>query len=192
MHWSKALYAYIATPPSSEAAARILAHNSEFVLILDAYPKARRHLLVIPKRPKHRSIFDCTKEDECFLQRMHEFAFHFCKKLQQETGAQKTPAPMLFGFHALPSMQPLHLHCISSDFVSPCMSKKHHWNSFNSEFFVQIDSVLDALKHEASFASLQRSEAHYKSLLKGNLECASCAMIFTGMETLNQHLLEFH
>lgn len=40
------------------------------------------------------------------------------------------------GYHAEPSMQQLHLHVISTDFNSPSLKTKKHWNSFNTKFFV--------------------------------------------------------
>lgn len=44
---------------------------------------------------------------------------------------------MLMGYHAVPSLTPLHLHIISSDFDSECIKNKKHINSFtNSRFFV--------------------------------------------------------
>lgn len=40
------------------------------------------------------------------------------------------------GYHAMPSMQRLHLHVISTDFNSPCLKTKYHWNSFTTPFFL--------------------------------------------------------
>lgn len=40
------------------------------------------------------------------------------------------------GYHAEPSMKQVHLHVISTDFDSPYLKNKKHWNSFNTEFFV--------------------------------------------------------
>lgn len=42
------------------------------------------------------------------------------------------------GYHALPSMQQLHLHVISNDFDSPCLKTKKHWNSFCTDFFLPV------------------------------------------------------
>jgi len=46
------------------------------------------------------------------------------------------------GFHAEPSMQRLHLHVISRDFVSPSLKTKKHWNSFNTDLFVPYKSKI--------------------------------------------------
>lgn len=40
------------------------------------------------------------------------------------------------GYHAEPSMQQVHLHVISTDFNSPSLKTKKHWNSFNTAYFV--------------------------------------------------------
>lgn len=31
----------------------------------------------------------------------------------------------------------VHLHVISQDFDSPCLKNKKHWNSFNTEYFIE-------------------------------------------------------
>lgn len=31
----------------------------------------------------------------------------------------------------------VHLHVISQDFDSPCLKNKKHWNSFNTDYFVE-------------------------------------------------------
>ena len=43
------------------------------------------------------------------------------------------------GFHARPRMQRLHLHVISTDFVSDSLKTKKHWNSFNTELFLNFE-----------------------------------------------------
>lgn len=45
------------------------------------------------------------------------------------------------GYHAEPSMQQVHLHVISTDFNSPSLKTKKHWNSFNTDFFVPHQGI---------------------------------------------------
>jgi len=45
------------------------------------------------------------------------------------------------GFHARPSMQRLHLHVISTDFISPHLKTKDHWNSFTTPFFLHASGI---------------------------------------------------
>lgn len=44
------------------------------------------------------------------------------------------------GYHAVPSLNRLHLHVISKDFESLFLKTKKHWNSFNTEFFIDAES----------------------------------------------------
>lgn len=46
------------------------------------------------------------------------------------------------GYHAEPSMQQVHLHVISTDFHSPALKNKKHWNSFTTEFFIPHEGEL--------------------------------------------------
>jgi len=45
------------------------------------------------------------------------------------------------GYHAMPSMQRLHLHVISTDFNSPYLKTKYHWNSFTTSFFLHSQGL---------------------------------------------------
>ena len=54
------------------------------------------------------------------------------------------------GFHAVPSMRQLHLHVISQDFQSDALKNKKHWNSFTSEFFIEIDTFIRRLENEGT------------------------------------------
>jgi hypothetical protein len=42
-----------------------------------------------------------------------------------------------FFFVFLLSTSHVHLHVISQDFDSPCLKNKKHWNSFNTEYFLE-------------------------------------------------------
>ena len=44
------------------------------------------------------------------------------------------------GYHLQPSMNRLHLHTVSKDFISPCLKTKAHWNSFNTAFLLSCES----------------------------------------------------
>lgn len=49
------------------------------------------------------------------------------------------------GFHAVPSLKPLHLHVITQDFIGDGLKKKSHYNSFTTPFFVKIDDAIAIL-----------------------------------------------
>jgi hypothetical protein len=62
---------------------------------------------------------------------------------------------MLLGYHAMPSLTPLHLHIISSDFDSVCIKNKKHVNtcSFtNSKFFVSPNALEGHMQQRAAAA----------------------------------------
>jgi len=54
--------------------------------------------------------------------------------------------PLRLGYHAVPSLEPLHLHVVSQDFNSPCLKHKKHWNSFSGPFFLDAAAVERALE----------------------------------------------
>lgn len=45
------------------------------------------------------------------------------------------------GVHAHPSMTHLHIHIISTDRFSECMRHRKHYNSFATDFFVQMEDM---------------------------------------------------
>jgi hypothetical protein len=54
---------------------------------------------------------------------------------------------MKLGYHAIPSLQPLHLHIISSDLDSVCVKTRKHVVSFTSStFFVTPESLEEHLE----------------------------------------------
>jgi aprataxin len=100
------------------------------------YPKARHHFLVMPTR-RVDGFSTLSRNDLALLDKMIACG--------HEIGAE-TGVPFRLGFHAKPSMRQLHLHCISTDFDSPCLKNRKHWNSFTSEFFVPASAFRDMLE----------------------------------------------
>lgn len=66
------------------------------------------------------------------------------------------------GFHAQPSMQRLHLHVISKDFISSYLKTKKHWNSFNTSLFVPFQSKL--------IFFVKENKSHRNSFFKSALQ----------------------
>lgn len=59
---------------------------------------------------------------------------------------------MKLGYHAIPSLEPLHLHILSTDLDSECIKKREHIISFTSSlFFVEAEAVERHL--ESAFVS---------------------------------------
>lgn len=49
------------------------------------------------------------------------------------------------GYHAVPSMLQVHVHVISTDFNSPSLKTKKHWNSFTTDYFMSHEGKLKNL-----------------------------------------------
>ncbi|EAA03023.5 AGAP012563-PA, partial [Anopheles gambiae str. PEST] len=105
------------------------------VVIKDKYPKALHHFLVLPWKDID-SVYDLSSDDDGLLQNMYELGL----KAIGTTGL--TVDRFDFGYHMKPSMRRLHLHVISKDYYSPCLSHRYHWNAFNTEFLLKHESML--------------------------------------------------
>lgn len=120
-HWSMGLLSSLEDPD-------LFVSSDDLVTVIrDKYPKAEFHYLIIPKE-NISSLKVVTKKHLPLLQHMEVVA----KKLTQE---QKLKV-FKIGYHAEPSMVRLHLHVISNDMNSTCLKTKKHWNSFNTDFFL--------------------------------------------------------
>ncbi|KAG8733910.1 hypothetical protein FRC12_018701 [Ceratobasidium sp. 428] len=106
---------------------------------------------------------------------------------------------VLVGFHAVPSMDHIHLHVLSSDLCAPALKKKHHYNSFRSDlgFFLHLEDVLGwfELPTATPFAkgpTFERKAAipaqKYEPLLKTDLACFKCREKFKTIPQLKAHL----
>lgn len=113
----------------------IVEEDENVVVIKDGYPKARFHFLIMPKK-KINNLNDLTKDHVDLLQHMEDVGFHLIKKEECDGYNFK------MGFHAEPSLPPLHLHVISDDMDSVYLKNKKHWNSFTTDFFLDLKSVL--------------------------------------------------
>lgn len=194
MHWTEALLAYVQKPISEAAAAKILCQDAEFVFLPDAYPKGQHHFLVLAKNSPHSSILKMSGADLEFLKRMKAFAVDSCAKVLPPSVFSWLPIERIinFGFHALPSLQPLHMHCISKDFMGAGMKTKQHYNSFASSFFIHAASVLDELSRSGSISALQMTPAHYTNLKNQKLKCVECGYEPANMAVLRTHYFQEH
>ncbi|XP_053951653.1 aprataxin-like protein isoform X2 [Anastrepha ludens] len=103
--------------------------SEDAVVIRDKYPKAQHHYLVLPKADI-ADIFHLTLSHLPLLEELYLLAQNVIEVKRCVMDDFK------IGFHAQPSMQRLHLHVISKDFVSDCLKTKKHWTSFNTELFL--------------------------------------------------------
>lgn len=120
--WKRALLQLFTSPDSF----KIVKETPLVWVIEDKYPKARVHLLIIPKTKLLRGVPDLLPEHRPLLEHMAEIAASY--------------AGCSAGFHRQPSLLQLHLHVFSPD-LSGCKTKKHR-ESFRAENLVTIASLL--------------------------------------------------
>lgn len=91
------------------------------------------------------------------------------------------------GFHALPSLAPLHLHLISMDLESPCLKTKKHYNSFSTYFFLTTDRIIDDLRKNQRITINQDTKtlARYESQ---GMECLWCGLKLKDIPTMKKHV----
>ena len=108
------------------------------------YPKAKYHLLLMCRKDIGRlsriqTLNDLEPSNLPEIREFHTLARNIASALSSNNDPSIT---MKLGYHALPSFEPLHLHIISSDLDSTCITKRKHIVSFISPFFfVDPESV---------------------------------------------------
>lgn len=120
-HWSLGLLESMNNPEE------IVKKTDNLVVICDKYPKAKIHYLVLPED----NINSIYKLNSSHVSLLEEFGGFY-----EEMKAKHKSHNLRAGFHAVPSMQRLHMHIISTDMSSPCLKTKIHWNSFTTKFFL--------------------------------------------------------
>ncbi|XP_013107621.2 aprataxin-like protein isoform X1 [Stomoxys calcitrans] len=186
--WANGLVQTLKNPKS-----HIISSNLA-VVISDKYPKAKHHYLVLPLEEIH-SIFNAAankfniffspqlnRQHIPLLQEMHLLALNIIEIKGEKQNNFK------IGFHNQPSMHRLHLHVISKDFISDCLKTKKHWNSFNTQLFLNYEDMLVQLEETNQVKRLE--SALIKELGNMDLKCNQCAFVAKNMPSLKQHLLE--
>lgn len=173
-HWSMKLHQSMQDPNL------VIESDSLTVTIKDAYPKARHHYLILPK--EHiTSLCSLTAKHIDLLKHMDERSQSFIKRL-----VDKNPnLEFRYGYHAVPSMNQLHMHIISQDFDSSFLKTKKHWNSFTSDFFIDSQRIIDMLKTQGK---IEFDRTKFEHLLKSDLHCHKCGCSLKTMPALKVHI----
>lgn len=167
MSFVNALQTYI-NDPSHPA---VLYFDDEVVIIRDAFPKAMRHYLVIPRLKtitKVHPLEAFTTRPDVYAQ-MSQYV-EKAKSLMVESlvtlgivrddKSSRSEFRATFiraGVHSLPSLANLHIHVISQDFHLDRMKSKKHYNSFTTEFFVDFDALDPVASRPAASDYLEQS-----------------------------------
>ncbi|XP_036186499.1 aprataxin isoform X2 [Myotis myotis] len=171
-HWSQGLKISMQDPKMQ------VYKDEQVVVIKDKYPKARHHWLVLPWA-SISSLKAVTREHLELLKHMHAVGE---KVIVDAAGPSKLRFRL--GYHAIPSMSHVHLHVISQDFDSPCLKNKKHWNSFNTEYFLESQAVIKMIQ-EAGRVTVRDG---MPELLKLPLRCHECQQLLPSIPQLKEHL----
>jgi aprataxin len=111
----------------------IFMETKNCLVIYDLFPKAKIHLLVVPKREflNCNKIQDITKDMKDQIIEMNLIANEISKSdviqkiCKQSNGYRNRDNYIKCGFHAIPSLHPLHLHIVSTDYNSDQLKVKY-------------------------------------------------------------------
>ncbi|PWN41091.1 hypothetical protein IE81DRAFT_187534 [Ceraceosorus guamensis] len=90
-------------------------------------------------------------------------------KLTEDQVEAGTTWPVHVGFHAVPSMEHVHLHIISSDLISERLKNKKHYLSFHPShgFWLPLTRIEEMVRKGQK--KLPHDERYYENLLKSTL-----------------------
>lgn len=193
--WNAALADVAADPQRCRSAQAIWHVDGQVVGIMDKFPKARRHALLVARQQGLDRAAQLTREHLPLLMHMRQVAVDWIQQQQQDGQQQRqqqelvpagVPPGWQLGFHSVPSMAQLHLHIISTDFDSQCLKHKKHWNSFTSSFFLHLDDVMMQLQGPQGRLLVDAAAA--EQLLKQPLQCHRCGCAQKTMPQLKGHI----
>jgi aprataxin len=170
----------------------VLYCDSECIIVPDKYPKSRYHILVLARDPKLQGPLDLTSDDVALVQHMKDVGLKWAREHAAASGGVKER--LSIGFHSVPSMRQLHLHVLTTDYDSVCLKRKQHWNSFTTDFFLDVDWViaqLESLSHTSSSQNqryLEYDVAEKEALIKGPMRCPKCSAMLEGMPEVKAHV----
>lgn len=169
----------------------ILFQNEKYLCIYDKYPKAKYHCLLMPRNGilQVSGINELTLHHLDELKEFHTLARNIASKLQSST-----KSTFQLGYHAIPSLTPLHLHIVSTDFHSACIKTRRHIHSFTSSFFVTVEALEEHLEssfvtisnsHNALFVDVRKNLA--ESLLVAPMKCRKCHRLAVNVPDWKRH-----
>ncbi|CAH2354857.1 aprataxin-like protein [[Candida] railenensis] len=149
MSFRDALQTYLDNPERHKD--QVLWSNEDVVIIRDLYPKSTFHYLILPKLHTHEHPLYAFKENEIFYREVENYVKLTKEILRQNLNKHDAFAKLdgenfintflKVGVHSIPSLKNLHIHVISKDFHSPRLKNKKHYNSFNTDFFVDFEKL---------------------------------------------------
>lgn len=103
-------------------------------------------------------------------------------------GEAGTTWPVHVGFHAVPSMEHVHLHIISSDLVSERLKNKKHYLSFHPShgFWLPLEQIEEMARK--GLRTLPHDDRYYEALLRAPLKSIYDDSVHSNMPKLKAHL----
>ena len=187
-HWRAALNVYCSASPPPEFERAVFFRNRDFCIIYDAYPKAQVHLLLMfigkDGCSDVNEMAELTPKNLVCLETVLKWLNATLLPFLQ----QSTNAPIKCGFHAIPSMDRLHLHIVSQDFQSDRLKNKKHWISFtHKDYFIPLSRVVRELGSSWTPETFPKIKAKAGEIDSG-LACHRCFKELPNMPKLKLHI----
>lgn len=200
MSWNQVLtnFAKLVNPQSELTSSVYYSHSNDNLIIQDGYNKSRYHLLILPRLMNRIE----TEQDLHSLNSLIKSgkALNVLKsiKIEVEKVKKEIEAKMIkeegfkwninAGFHPIESMDHLHCHIISTDFISTALKNKKHYNSFSpsTNYFQSIDSIITRL--ETNQSPILQANSYYEQCLKQDLTSHYTGEKFKTIPALKLHL----
>ena len=164
---------------------KLLFHASQrFVAIYDQFPKSKYHLLILPRERYYESVHHIepsNRADMQFLTEMVRFGDEVIHSLLRQIDPNRT---FISGFHAIPSLQPVHMHVLSLDLSGRSMKKKKHFNSFATPFFLESHQTLRQLQ---SGSRITTHKEEFQEMLKRPMQCFWCDSNVSDIDAWRSH-----
>jgi len=160
---------------------RVLFTTKHCVVAYDVYPKARVHVLVLPRAPIAKP-HELIAEHAPLLRHMLQLAEWLAPRLRDQHPGL---SPLRCGFHAVPSLRQLHLHLISLDFESAELKRPRHWIIFNTDYLVAPLHWAEMLEQHGRVLVDRAAE---EGKLKMPMVCPLTGTALDDMEAVRKHV----
>eukprot|EP00760_Papus_ankaliazontas_P021237 PhM_4_TR18661/c2_g1_i1/m.19896/K10863/APTX; aprataxin len=160
--------------------------DDKCVVLYDQYPKSKVHFLVLPRDTRLHNLQSLRAPQHLgLLTHMYNVGCSLMEHCRQDPAHRRRR--MICGFHAIPSLKPLHMHVLSLDLDSPRLKNKKHYNTFTTEFFLMADAVVLDLQQNGR-VTLADDRAKFEALEKQPMKCCWCGLALGSMPEVKSHI----
>ena len=160
-------------------------YSDHFICMRDPYPKGLRHFLCIPRPAAGRllpgmrgGVRSLSRAHLPELEELRAFALQVSASVARVEGAAGSGGwrgRLLAGFHAVPSLEPLHLHLISDEFAGVALKGLVHYQSFASAFFITLDAAIAGVQESSAALDVNSDAAALEALKAASVrQCHLC------------------